>query len=45
MFYVLNAFEDRNPAIQQRHPYLLTIFLIFPVTFLSIAVVINLRNW
>ena len=45
LFYVVNAFEDKSYEIMVRHPYMLTVVLMLPVVFLSMAIVINLRNW
>ena len=42
---MVNAFEDQSYEIMVRHPYMLTVVVVLPVIFLSMAIVINLRNW
>ena len=46
IFYFVNGLQDKLDTYDRDHdPYILTIAIVLPVIFMSIAITINLRNW
>lgn len=46
-FYIVNAHEDyiKHISGSDKDPPIMTVGLILPINFLTIAIIINLRNW
>lgn len=46
IFYFINGTEDKDDTFNKEHkPYIVTIAIVLPVVWMSIAITINLRNW